>query len=76
MQLGDKIELVKQPPKKTDILPEDIPLEILYEDNDIIVVNKPKGMVVHPANRKSKWNSCECNYEYLQKYTFWNWWRD
>ena len=32
-----------------DIVPEDIPLDILYEDDDIIVVNKPKGMVVHPA---------------------------
>lgn len=32
-----------------DILPEDIPLDILYEDRDVIVVNKPKGMVVHPA---------------------------
>ena len=32
-----------------DILPEDIPLDILYEDTDILVVNKPKGMVVHPA---------------------------
>ena len=32
-----------------DILPEDIPLDILYEDADVIVVNKPKGMVVHPA---------------------------
>jgi len=32
-----------------DILPEDIPIEVLYEDNDVLVVNKPKGMVVHPA---------------------------
>lgn len=32
-----------------DILPEDIPLDILYEDGDVIIVNKPKGMVVHPA---------------------------
>ena len=32
-----------------DIEPEDIPLDILYEDKDVIVVNKPKGMVVHPA---------------------------
>lgn len=32
-----------------DILPEDIPLDILYEDDDLLVVNKPKGMVVHPA---------------------------
>lgn len=35
--------------KEPDILPEDIPLDILYEDEDILVVNKPKGMVVHPA---------------------------
>lgn len=34
---------------KPDILPEDIPLDILYEDTDLLVVNKPKGMVVHPA---------------------------
>ena len=32
-----------------DILPQDIPLDILYEDDDLLVVNKPKGMVVHPA---------------------------
>ena len=32
-----------------DILPEDIPIDILYEDNDVVVINKPKGMVVHPA---------------------------
>lgn len=35
--------------KEPDILPENIPLEILYEDEDVIVINKPKGMVVHPA---------------------------
>lgn len=33
----------------TDILPENIPLDIYYEDDDLIVVNKPSGMVVHPA---------------------------
>lgn len=33
-----------------DILPEDIPLDVIYEDDDLIVVNKPQGMVVHPAN--------------------------
>lgn len=36
-------------PQNVDILPEDIPLEIVYEDDDLLVVNKPKGMVVHPA---------------------------
>ena len=35
--------------KEQEIAAEDIPLDILYEDEDIIVVNKPKGMVVHPA---------------------------
>lgn len=36
-------------PQSADIQPEDIPLEIVYEDDDLLVVNKPKGMVVHPA---------------------------
>jgi 23S rRNA pseudouridine1911/1915/1917 synthase len=44
-------EVIFKLPKSVepDILPEDIPLDILYEDEDVIVVNKPKGMVVHPA---------------------------
>jgi len=41
--------LLPHPPRTLEILPEDIPLDIVYEDNDIIVVNKPAGMVVHPA---------------------------
>lgn len=49
-RVGDRIEVdipAAQPLTKT--LPEDIPLEIVYEDSDVIVINKPKGMVVHPA---------------------------
>lgn len=46
---GDLIEFEVPEPESADILPEDIPLDILYEDRDVIVVNKPKGMVVHPA---------------------------
>lgn len=46
---GDEITLTLDPPAEVDILPEDIPLEILFEDDDLIVVNKPVGMVVHPA---------------------------
>lgn len=46
---GDKIEIQIPDPVKVDILPEDIDIEILYEDEDIAVVNKPQGMVVHPA---------------------------
>ena len=45
----DEIEFQLPPNVEPDILAEEIPLDILYEDNDVIVVNKPKGMVVHPA---------------------------
>ena len=50
VQVNDKIEIEEEPPKEIELKPQEIPLEILYEDNDIIVINKPKGMVVHPAN--------------------------
>ena len=50
VNLGDKVYIEKEEPKEVDIKPQDIPIDILYEDEDIIVVNKPKGMVVHPAN--------------------------
>ena len=50
VQNGDIIEIEKEEPQEIELKAQEIPLEILYEDNDIIVVNKPKGMVVHPAN--------------------------
>lgn len=46
---GDKIELTEPPLEKIEALPEQIPLEILFEDNDLIVINKPAGLVVHPG---------------------------
>lgn len=46
---GDSIEVSVPESEPLDIVPENIPLDILYEDEDILVVNKPKGMVVHPA---------------------------
>jgi 23S rRNA pseudouridine1911/1915/1917 synthase len=46
---GDTIELIIPPPQPTDLVPEDIPLQIVFENNDLIVVDKPAGMVVHPA---------------------------
>ncbi len=49
LSAGDSVEVEIPDPEPLDILPEDIPLDILYEDDDILVVNKPKGMVVHPA---------------------------
>ncbi|MBR5269410.1 MAG: RluA family pseudouridine synthase [Anaerotignum sp.] len=45
----DVIDVTVPEVKEVEILPEDIPLDILYEDSDVIVVNKPQGMVVHPA---------------------------
>ena len=50
VQEGDIINLEEEKPKEVDLKAQDIPIEIIYEDNDIIVVNKPEGMVVHPAN--------------------------
>lgn len=46
---GDRICVMLDEPKPVDILPEEIPLDIVYEDGHLLVVNKPKGMVVHPA---------------------------
>lgn len=50
VQDGDNIEIEKDEPKEETLKPQEIPLDIIYEDNDIIAVNKPKGMVVHPGN--------------------------
>lgn len=47
---GDEIEIIEEPPKNADVTGEDIPLDILYQDADIAVINKPRGMVVHPAH--------------------------
>ena len=47
---GDIIKIDIPEPKESGLVAQDIPIEIVYEDSDIIVVNKPKGMVVHPAN--------------------------
>ena len=46
---GDEIEIIITEAEKPDIKPENIPLDVIYEDDDIIIVNKPKDMVVHPA---------------------------
>ena len=46
---GDAVELILPDPVSLEVLPEEIPLEIVYEDDWLLVVNKPKGMVVHPA---------------------------
>ncbi len=49
LNMGDEIDLEIPEIKPVDIVPKEIPLEIVYEDEDVLVVNKPKGLVVHPA---------------------------
>ncbi|CDN45051.1 MULTISPECIES: RluA family pseudouridine synthase [unclassified Paenibacillus] len=46
---GDLLQVAVPEPQAAEIVPEDIPLDIVYEDGDVIVINKPRGMVVHPA---------------------------
>ena len=46
---GDRVEYTIPEPKEVDILPRSMPLDIVYEDEDVVVINKPKGLVVHPA---------------------------
>lgn len=50
VQENDQIILEEEKPRNIELKAQDIPIEIIYDDNDIIVVNKPKGLVVHPAN--------------------------
>lgn len=50
LKLDDVVTIIKQEPKEVEIKAEDIPLDVVYEDNDILVVNKQKGLVVHPGN--------------------------
>lgn len=50
VNIGDSITIEKEETIEADLKPQDIPLDIIYEDNDLLVVNKAKGMVVHPGN--------------------------
>ena len=49
LKLGDEIVVTLPEPQPLDVQPENIPLDIIYEDEDVVVVNKARGMVVHPA---------------------------
>ena len=49
LNIGDAIEFQIPEPKEVDIVAKEIPLDIVYEDEDLLVINKPKGLVVHPA---------------------------
>ena len=49
LRVGDSVELTIPEPREVDIAPKKMPLDIVYEDEDVAVINKPKGLVVHPA---------------------------
>ncbi len=49
LNIGDELQVTIPEPKTVDIVAKDIPLDIVYEDEDLLVINKPKGLVVHPA---------------------------
>ena len=49
LNIGDAVTVTLPEPKPVDIVPTEMPLEIVYEDEDVLVINKPKGLVVHPA---------------------------
>lgn len=51
---GDRIDLVIPPPEPYDVIPEDIPLDIVYEDDHILAINKSKGIIVHPSKGTQK----------------------
>ena len=50
VKVGDVVEIELPEPKQTEIVAENIPLDVVYEDDDLLVINKPQGMVVHPAS--------------------------
>lgn len=47
---GDIIKIEKEEPQEINLKPQEIPIDIIYEDKDILIINKAKGMVVHPGN--------------------------
>ncbi len=49
LKAGDTVSITTPDPEPSEILPENIPLDIVFEDDDLLVINKPSGMVVHPA---------------------------
>ena len=57
--VGDEIDIEEEMPEETEMKPQDIPLDIVYEDDEILVINKEKGMVVHPREWERRRNPCK-----------------
>lgn len=67
---NDLIEIVLEPDRETAMLPEAIPLDIIHEDEDIIVVNKPAGMLTHPSHRENSGTLLNALAYYLNRAAF------
>lgn len=59
VKTGDVVDVTVPPPEPTDLVPEPLEIDVVYEDEDILVVNKPRGMVIHPA--KGHWHETMAN---------------
>ncbi|MCL2354926.1 MAG: hypothetical protein FWC68_03480 [Oscillospiraceae bacterium] len=57
---NDVIIIEEETPQEVDMKAQDIPLDIVYEDDDILIVNKEQGMVVHPRKWKFRWYISKC----------------
>ncbi len=76
VQANDNISIdIPEAKKETKLKAQEIPLDIIYEDSDIIVINKPKGMVVHPANGNPDGTLVNAIFIDMQKQFVWYWWR-
>lgn len=65
--LGDEVEIAFPLEKELHLEPEDIPLDVLYEDEDLLIVNKPSGMVIHPAPGNPKGTFANALLHYLKR---------
>ena len=65
--IGDIVTVEEETPVDSDIKPEEILLDVIYEDEDILIINKEKGMVVHPRKWKFKRNFSKCSYGKVQR---------
>ena len=75
-KLNDIVEIIIEEPKEVGLKAQDIPLDIIYEDDDIIVINKPKGMVVHPGNGNPDGTLVNAVLKSLQRKFIWHWRRN
>ena len=75
LRCGDEVVVLMEEPTVLEVAAQDIPIEIVYEDDDVLIVNKAKGMVVHPGCRQSGRNTRQCDTLALRRKTFSDQWR-